>query len=66
MVEHFMILISYPMILLAFPIFEQMRGYIPISMFGNPFVITGTEIQTLFTCPEKVQNIYFIHLKIYH
>jgi hypothetical protein len=65
MVEHFMILISYPMILLAFPIFEQMRGYIPISMFGNPFDHWDRN-QTLFTCPEKVQNIYFIHLKIYH
>ena len=56
-VVHFIVPISYPIIFVASPIFEHKRGNVPISIFGNPFVIIGTEVRHCLHGSEKVQSI---------
>ena len=59
-VVHFIVPISSTIIFLASPIFEHKRGNVPISIFGNPFVIIGTEIRHCLHGSEKVQRT-FLH-----
>lgn len=63
-VVHFIVLISYPIIFLVSPIFEHKCGNVPISIFGNPFVIIGTDVRHCLHGSEKVQRI-FTHLSNY-
>ena len=65
-VVYFIVLISYPMIFLASPMFEHKRGNIPLSIFGNPFVIIGTETRHCLHGSEKVHRIFsLIHAIIF-